>query len=133
MANAIAVIGNDVYVVGNTSDGATLWKNGIATALTTNPAIPSSANAIIIKSSDVYVAGYIYGIPSYWKNGKVTTLTSTQSMNSNNIGFAIDGNDIYVAGGFNNATGNFIYWRNNIAYSLSKDVSLIYGIAVVPH
>jgi hypothetical protein len=45
MANAIFVADSTVYVVGQTSAGAVLWKNGVATVLAPN----GSANSIIVQ------------------------------------------------------------------------------------
>lgn len=83
-ASAIAVSGNDVFVVGWQNIGgysrAMLWKNGVATTLTSG-ATASVATSICISGSDVYVAGYQwtlggYDIAAYWKNGVAVTLSN---------------------------------------------------------
>lgn len=77
IANAIAVVGNNIYVAGAIirSDGLTsaaYWKNG--TLVTLNPNY-SVANAITIHGQDVFIAGTI-GInnATYWKNGTLVSL-----------------------------------------------------------
>ncbi|GGC49296.1 hypothetical protein GCM10011386_46990 [Parapedobacter defluvii] len=51
----------DVYVAGYQMIGsqsiASLWKNGIATTLTDNTVLASSANDVFVSGNDVYVAG----------------------------------------------------------------------------
>ncbi|HEV2478369.1 MAG TPA: hypothetical protein VGS79_01845 [Puia sp.] len=44
-ANSIFVAGNDVYVAGTTSQGAVLWKNGVATLL----AAHGEANSVVVQ------------------------------------------------------------------------------------
>lgn len=69
----IAVLGNDVYAVGqNTSTEsysvATLWKNGTPIRLNPMPThVPSFANAIAILNSDIYVVGHCYVESNNWK------------------------------------------------------------------
>jgi len=130
-ANAIAVNGSDVYVVGSTTAGATLWKNGVATALSNNN--NSIANTIILKGDDVYIGGYVNEQYVYWKNGTAIVLPESQGAKFNQVGFAIAGSNIYVAGGFNPDKNESKYWRNGIAYPYSLGICLIYGIAVAPH
>ena len=59
-ANAIAIGGKDVYIVGDRSDGngnhaVMCWKNGNPTVLQNG----SGATAIAVNGADVYVAGAI--------------------------------------------------------------------------
>lgn len=130
-ANDIFVVNNDVYVVGNESDGniskATVWKNGTPTYLAQNN---SSAEAIVISNGDVYVAGWEYdtnhstSIAKYWKNGTAVNLTN----GSNNAGakdIFVNGNDVYVAG-YEQETipnmgtfGRAKYWKNGVSTTLS--------------
>lgn len=130
-ATGIAVSGTDVYITGFTNEGATLWKNGAASALSNESA--SLANAIIINGSDIYVSGFNKGYEAYWKNGVMTNLPA----NSSNLLYAsyiaLDGNDVYVAGGLSVSPNGSIYWRNGIAYLYSNGLNQIKGIIVVPH
>ena len=147
-AEAIAINGNDVYVAGYTqstnfhaapgtqmgSPIATLWKNGIANALT-NSSQYAKANSIFINGTDVYVAGYIFSNfiykPTYWKNGVATSLDA--SVFNDIVGYAgivpevtltIDGTDVYVTAGYAG------YWKNGVLVQLPQN-SYARGIAVV--
>ena len=82
-ANSVFVAGNDVYVAGyqniNNYWQATLWKNGVATTLTSGPTA-SVATSVFVWGHDVYVAGYQWTVGGhytavYWKNGSVVRLT----------------------------------------------------------
>ncbi|WP_293789055.1 hypothetical protein [uncultured Pedobacter sp.] len=116
-ANGVAVLGNDVYVVGNeynpsmASYTPIIWKNGIATKLSAN----GSANAIAIIGSDVYVAGFENDArtirATLWKNGVASPQTLwngvAQSVTAN-------GNDIYICGYKVNSNGlsSPVLWKN---------------------
>jgi hypothetical protein len=77
-AYAIAVSGNDVYVVGSDGvSGATLWKNGTAINLTGLLVYPLS---IAVVGNEIYVGGeQLNGnnkhVAVYWKNGQVIPLS----------------------------------------------------------
>jgi hypothetical protein len=83
-ATSVFVSGSDVYIAGwqviNGYRRAIVWKNGIATALTSGPT-SSSANSVFVSGSDVYVAGSQWVAPNgnyiavYWKNGVPVILT----------------------------------------------------------
>jgi hypothetical protein len=72
----------DVYAAGLEYNGstyvATVWKNGVATALT-DGANDAQARSVYVVGSDVYAAGYEYNGSMYvakvWKNGVATSLT----------------------------------------------------------
>jgi hypothetical protein len=104
-ANAIAVLGTDVYVVGNTISNnsntfqATVWKNGVATLLTSDPS-GGEARSIAISGNDVYIAGYSrdannHPVATYWKNGVKTVIGEEDSEAS---AIAVKGSDVYMAG-----------------------------------
>lgn len=86
-ANSVFVAGSDVYVAGwqniDNYSRAVLWKNGIATPLTTGNR-SSTAYAVTVVGNDVYVAGSTWVTPgnyvaSYWKNGTRVDLTTPAS------------------------------------------------------
>ncbi|HTD41231.1 MAG TPA: hypothetical protein VK671_11465 [Mucilaginibacter sp.] len=127
-ANAIAVSGNDVYVVGTTwpinqnsssYSNAVVWKNGVTIMLSPD-STGSEANSIAIQGNDVYVVGYIHDLvsqtangtqynakPIYWKNGVPATLPNAGSITS----VAVNGNDVYFGGSAN--SGSFKYSSSN--------------------
>lgn len=127
IANAIAVSGTDVHVVGNITYAnfapplvkATYWKNGQATELTTGFE-RSIANDIAVIGDDVYIAGGILGpnnLPraAYWKNGVVTRIETTYSV-ANAI--TVYNNDVYIAG--NRGSDVALYWKNSQPVILGK-------------
>jgi hypothetical protein len=130
-ATGIAVSGSDVYVTGYTNDGATLWKNGTASALTN--VNTSLANAIMINGSNVYVSGFMNAKVICWKNGTAINLPANDGNLINEAYFALDGNDLYVAGGLSTSPEGSVYWRNGVAYLFSKDIENIKGIFIAPH
>ena len=79
-ANAIAISGNDVYVVGYDDIIAKYWKNGnpVVLAPVSDPD-PGFANGITIYGNDVYVAANEFQgsnhMALYWKNGIAVPLT----------------------------------------------------------
>lgn len=126
----IAVLGNDVYVVGqNTSDEsysvATIWKNGTPTRLNPMPThVPSYANAISILNNDVYVVGRCIVEENdwnmtavYWKNEEMIPLSTKDS-------YAVDittsGDDVYICGReMTEGVSIAKYWKNGIEFDLS--------------
>ncbi|MDR1780763.1 MAG: hypothetical protein LBR50_08560 [Tannerella sp.] len=75
--HSLSVSAQDVYVAGNTNDGATVWQNGSVLYSFGNY---TGANSIYVDGEDIYVAGFksISGIESavVWKNNKEITLAS---------------------------------------------------------
>lgn len=126
----VAVLGNDIYAVGqNTSTEsysvATIWKNGTPIRLNPMPThVPSFANAISILNSDIYVVGHCYVESNnwkmtavYWKNGNMMPLSSKES-------YAIDittsGDDFYICGReIVNGVSVAKYWKNGVEFNLS--------------
>jgi hypothetical protein len=108
-ATSVFVNGSDVYVAVNEggyfnslSSNLTLakvWKNGIATNLTSD-STNTIANSIFVSGIDVYVAGAqmntagIY-VAKVWKNGIATSL-SDGIVNTYATSVAIKGTDVYV-------------------------------------
>jgi hypothetical protein len=110
-ANAVAVSGNDIYIVGINHKNPTIWKNGIETPLST---LPGAATSIFVKGSDVYVAGNVYNrnsIATVWKNGKIMPLDTDGSAFENGVNALwVDGSDVYLAGWLQ-STGTMM-WKN---------------------
>lgn len=116
----------DVYAVGADYSGAvstaTLWKNGIPTALANGPN-PSIAVSVYVAGTDVYVAGTekngSVDIVKVWKNGNATSLTNN-SDTATVSSIVVSGSDVYVGGSRHNGTKNVpSIWKNGIATSLS--------------
>jgi hypothetical protein len=129
-AMSIALKDNDVYIAGYTNGQATIWKNDVATTLPGNSNV-STANSIVINGNDIYAAGLSGTAYTYWKNGVQNVLPYSQNALVQQCVIGLDGSDVYVAGG--DAPGYSIYWRNNVAYQLSKTFASIYGMTVAPH
>jgi hypothetical protein len=150
-ATGIAVSGGNVYVVGfapascsvGNCAGATLWTNGVATALTDGsfPGAPSdfystSATGIFVDGPDVYVSGFssqcvdtacssVVAIPVYWKNGVVVELTSAANQPPVEAADSIfvSGSDVYVAGFMYNTPvteSSAVYWKNGVQVVLDS-------------
>ncbi|MBS1530136.1 MAG: hypothetical protein JSU01_07510, partial [Bacteroidetes bacterium] len=105
-----AVMPVDVYVAG-TANGATLWKNDVATTL---PGNRSVANQVFVNGNDVYVTGTTLSSDGtlnavYWKNGALTTLGKGTGM-----GIYVLNDDVYVAGFFANNPDFYdaAIWKN---------------------
>jgi hypothetical protein len=136
--NAMWVNGTDTYLAGEIKGtGAVMWKNGKSNVLFDggNTTV-TSATDIIVKGADVYATGYIGSKTVLWKNGTATNMPSNDRNNiRNKISIGFNGNDLYLSSGLDaNAKGvAAILWQNNIAYQFSNDLSVITGMAVVPH
>lgn len=112
----------DVYVAGNENGIAKVWKNGVATNLSTL-ADSAGAYSVFVSGTDVYVAGVQGRNARVWKNGVGTNLTNIT--NGNNIAEAysifVVGNDVYVAGVETNGNSYFAkIWKNGIATDLTN-------------
>lgn len=125
VANAISVVGSDVYTAGYETNAsgklvAKYWKNGTAFSLSDGTQ-NADARAIYINGSDVHVAGYEYdamGImyPVYWKNGIKNTSVVGEGIAQS---IYVTGNNTYIAGGMNGGTfaAGAVYWLNgNLNY-----------------
>jgi hypothetical protein len=132
--HSVFVSGNDVYVAGEDSGSAAIWKNGSRTIL---GGYFSNAPSVFVSGSDVYAAGYEYpgitGIATLWKNNVLTNLTNgTQDARAYSVFVA--GNDVYVAGYESNGTNHVAkIWKNGIPTSLTNGVTSahLYSIYVV--
>jgi hypothetical protein len=81
-ANAIAIVGNDVYTVGSSLGiggilTAIYWKNDVGTALSApgSSSSGSAGSAIVVSGKDIYIAGTGSRGGVYWKNGAANYLT----------------------------------------------------------
>jgi hypothetical protein len=116
----------NVYVAGSIGNAAVIWKNGIATYLTSGSITsPAAANSVFVSGTDVYVAGYEHSswgdIAKVWKNGVATNLEgglypngSAYDARANSV-FVL-GTDVYVAG---NAANSARIWKNGVATTLA--------------
>jgi len=138
-AEAIASLGNDIYVVGHeyitASPSAFIWKNGVATPLTGQTQY-GDASAIQFSGSNIYVAGYSsngsFNVATIWLNGTPTALTDGTT-NACATSLAISGNNVYVAGYRSNGSHNVaMVWTNGVGAALSDGTYDAYatGIAV---
>ena len=81
-AYGVVVIGSDVYVAGDGSNGtskAKYWKNGMETSLT-NGMYDAAAFCIAAIGTDVYIGGFETNrnnirVAKYWKNGVATAVS----------------------------------------------------------
>jgi hypothetical protein len=90
----MAILDGDVYMVGTNDSGAALWKNGVATAISTGGKY-ESATSVGLYGNDVYVGGDIAGNGTVWKNGAVIPSVETKNCSAQSL--AISGPDIYLA------------------------------------
>jgi hypothetical protein len=138
-ANAITIVGNDIYVAGYESDGtkniATVWKNGVATQLTNG-----EATAIVVSGNDVYVGGQeetssFTSIAKLWKNG-VETVLSDSSDYCFVTSMALSARGVYEVGYGISGNGGYYQakvWINGVLQNPIQynSESFLYGIAIV--
>lgn len=118
-AEAMQVVGNDVYIAGRNNHKAVYWKNSFVEVSLSNNI--SWAEAIQVVGNDVYVAGTIYdglnNIGVYWKNGVQINVPNASSISA----IHVVGNDVYVAGYTYNGVYYIVnYWKNGIKKQLSS-------------
>ncbi len=126
-ANAIAMSGSDVYIVGSSRNSAGVsqavyWKNGTLFQLPgIDPAQHSGAGDIAISGTDVYISGYSVNAAGdqtavYWKNGVRIGLSAAKS-GAHCI--TVSHGDVYV-GGFllNGLLLEPVYWKNGTLITL---------------
>jgi hypothetical protein len=135
---SLAVSGADVYCLGNLNGVYTVWKNGVATPLTTTSVININgiytSNELAVSNGDVYVTGAQYLGNSiilkatYWKNGSPIDLTDgIHSGSAYATAVYVSGADVYVAGIEeirDAATGGIIneaprLWKNGVSMPIS--------------
>lgn len=168
LVKAVAISGNDVYTAGiryydvqtstvpYTGDNgnyplsgsiATVWKNGIPTALPGYNTIGvvgggqdglrllnDYVSALYVSGADVYIAGGSLYVPAharYWVNGVPHDLDSALVYRTANGGYGcptttgicVSGPDVYVSGSQSTGTAYSIalYWKNGNPVFLSTD------------
>jgi hypothetical protein len=129
------VINTDFHICGFVTNGssliATVWKNGVATTLSTG-SNNATAYSFFAAGSDVYVAGYELNasvfVAKLWKNGVATTLSNLGAFSDATSVF-VSGNNVYVAGQERN---NSILWKNGVVAALTDGLltSKGYGMFV---
>lgn len=119
----IAIVNNDVHIVGYGDSTAIYWKNGEVVNLPM-AAKPSAFYSLDVHGNDIYIAGSGFSnnskhVARYWKNGEPISL-SDGSKNEFAFGIAVDNNDVYVVGEQRPSSGKFIakYWKNGISNML---------------
>ena len=113
----IGVSGNDVYICGNITHHAYVWKNGIRTKLSDSSS--SFVSGLFVAGTDVYISGRENGRAVYWKNGVRTILSSSQE--SYAYAIAVSGTDVYVTG--NDPWSTAVYWKNGVKNVLATSAS----------
>jgi hypothetical protein len=127
----------DVYVAGHVWNEAeipvaTVWTNGVATALT-DGTYGAWANSLAVVGSEVYVVGSerrgmpspyggLHDVPTVWRNGVATPLTDgTYVAQASSV--AVSGDDVYVVGYASIGTHEIakgphdvsVLWKNGVA------------------
>lgn len=119
-ANAMTIVGDDIYVGGRDSYKAAIWKNGDMQIL---GSMNGFIRAICVEGNDVYAAGMendadYQTIATIWKNG-VAQVLSTKNSNVNSM-VVVDG-DVYAIGE-EMGSDNQMYatlWNNGVAERIS--------------
>jgi hypothetical protein len=132
VAYSMTIDNGNIYVVGLDNNKATVWLNGIATVLPSNPSIPlPTARFIAVKNSHVCIAGTLNsGEYAFWINGVLTTLPASSVIN----GVVISNTNIMYAVGQTTVNGVTKAYRwtkslpsgvltNNALYELSGTTS----------
>ncbi len=117
----------DVFVVGYEENGtysnARIWKNGMATTLSTPPTKQSWGRGVYVVKDDVYAVGYEFDGINYtaklWKNN-VSTSLSNGVLDAQAFGVFVSGDDVYIAGYQNDASGSSVatLWKNGVPRAL---------------
>lgn len=139
VTNGIAVMNNDVYVVGGMLNSApspehieqaVYWKNGIIHYLKSG--YSSWAYNIQISENNVYILGDTSDVNIYWKNEEIKQLSPQIPYSSHGeiTGFCVSNDNVYISSYNTTYTGDLWsdYYVNGKEYRLN-DVWL-YGIAV---
>lgn len=135
VATSVCVLGNDVYVAGTEKvwvspfyyHTAKLWKNGIATVISSANQIQKCNASVTLSGNDIYT-GYFEELTNgnksftLQKNGVITSTITGMALNLSSAGentydyqvpFTVSGADVYVAG-INSSFNNAVY-KNGIA------------------
>lgn len=132
IARSVYVSGSDVYVAGSEKNSsvntAMIWKNGVATVLSTNPC-GSDARSVFVSGTDVYAGGIEINCPgpvataTVWKNGVPASYTGL-GFGGAVISVFVSGTDVYACGNENTDPANaskFVakLWKNGVGTTLS--------------
>ena len=114
----------EVYVAGVENGIAKVWKNGVATNLSTL-ADNAEANSVFVLGTDVYVAGVAGNKVRVWKNGVGTNVTNGANYASASSIY-VSGSDVYLAG--EEEDSNFDVdakvWKNGVVTNLTSGVGV---------
>ena len=117
-ANAIRLMGSDVYIGGREELKAATWKNGIINYLSDGTKF-NNITTLYINGADVYAGGFEsvtsggLRIAKYWKNGTPVNLTDGSTYASVNSIFKF-GSDLYVYGKEDDFSQNITIWKNGV-------------------
>ncbi len=117
-ANAIRLMGSDVYIGGREDMKAAIWKNGIISYLSDGTKF-NMITTLYINGVDVYAGGFEsvtsggLRIAKYWKNGTPVNLTNGSTYASVNSIFKF-GSDLYVYGKEDDFSQNITIWKNGV-------------------
>lgn len=135
-AYGIWVQDTNVYVVGTTYLGMTLWTNGVPQVIGDLGATP---NAVAATGNNVYIAGYdnagYNSVAKIWTNGQPDIL-NTPYPTAGATAILLSGGDIFTLGSVGNGYGQIGlyagYWKNGDFTGLTADTtySTAGGIAV---
>ncbi len=124
---------NGVYIAGVIGNNAVLWKDGVATTLTNNPANGNKyayAVKTLVYNNDVYVLGDEYDSTNtgnastikLWKNGVLTNITNGTTY-AEAWSMDVYNGDVYICGTEAVGNSNSVpkVWKNGVATILPKD------------
>ena len=124
-ATGIAIVQNNIFVVGNESlmgenQKIKVWKNNIAQDITNGLHI-AEAKDIFVNQNDVYIVGNEHigqlnkSVATLWKNGVAVRLTNNETISYANSVY-VYGNDVYVAGEKidNQGYSQGVIWKNGV-------------------
>lgn len=143
-AIAISVSNKNVYVAGYEYTGKTtakIWKNGVATTLSSDATNGCILEDMVVVGDDVYAIGVnrysndasVPTVAVLWKNGQVTKFTDGK----NYVGLTklfVSGSDVYVGGVEYNSAQIAVakMWKNGTPVTLSDGTNntYVYGLFV---
>lgn len=138
-ANAVAVSGSDVHVVGwalTATGGVALdWHNGSPTVLPSTMSL-ARAYAVAISGGNVYVAGFESNGSTdsnavLWVNGVATVLPAPSGLtNATASAITVSGGNVYIVGtAFSSTLGDTaVYWVNGTPTALPQPTGLPSGV-----
>ncbi|MEI2273534.1 hypothetical protein OHD16_15405 [Sphingobacterium sp. ML3W] len=135
-ATSIAVVGDDIYVLGSVGGQVVYWKNGQETRFRKDEGDSNVAYSIAILKGDVYVAGFyrdyndnkmvFHDLAMYWKNGQPVKLPAPMNyIHSAATYIANVDDDIYIIGyGLKQ-----LYWKNGQLVETINELKNVSAIA----